>query len=281
MSRQRAIQFPLSPAAKEILGAALGHAMDGRPVFPCRPTDKAPFTAHGFKDATTDLSVIERLWRQFPGALIGMPTGPASSLWVLDLDVDTGKGINGIATFAELENQHTRLPATLSSRTPRGGVHHYWQWQEGIGLRGKADALGRGIDTRADGNYVVLPPSVRHDGVAYAWSSASLAAAVPAPDWLLELVLKGGKNGGYSTKKSANVSKWRELARGVSEGARNDSAARLAGYLLRHLVDPVVTLELLQCWNESRCSPPLPANEIARILDSICTRELRRRRSHG
>jgi hypothetical protein len=35
-------------------------------------------------------------------------------------------------------------------------------------------------------------------------------------------------------------------------------------------------LELLQGWNIGRCSPPLPEEDVRKIVDSICGRELRR-----
>ena len=70
---------------------------------------------------------------------------------------------------------------------------------------------------------------------------------------------------------------WRELAKGVAEGARDCSAARLAGLLLRHHIDAIVTLELLQAWNATRCAPPLPEGDIVRIVNSIAGKELKRR----
>lgn len=74
---------------------------------------------------------------------------------------------------------------------------------------------------------------------------------------------------------------WRELtAEGIGEGERNSTVASLAGHLLRRGIDPFVTLELLVCWNAVRCRPPLPEPEVARAVDSIAGRELRRR-SHG
>lgn len=276
-------EFRLSPAAKEILGAALAHAED-RPVFPCHPATKAPLTRAGFKDATNDAAIVEQWWKQFPGALIGMPTGPASGLWVLDLDVDVDKGINGIAAFSQIRKGRDRLPATLASRTPRGGLHLFWTWPNRGEIRNSTSQIAPGVDTRGDGGYVVLPPSVRQDGAAYSWHPSSLTTAAPAPDWLLELATATNGHGESGARANGHripqTARWRELARGVSEGARNDSAARLAGYLLRHLIDPVVALELLNAWNEARCSPPLSPDEIAQTLDSICTKELRRRSSH-
>ena len=48
---------------------------------------------------------------------------------------------------------------------------------------------------------------------------------------------------------------------------------------LRHYVDPVVVLELIQSWNIARCSPPLEADEIAAVVNSVCGLELKRRKA--
>ena len=54
----------------------------------------------------------------------------------------------------------------------------------------------------------------------------------------------------------------------VSE-AWNNTIASLAGHLLWHGVDTEVTLELLLCWNMTRCHPPLREEEVVRTLESI------------
>jgi hypothetical protein len=72
------------------------------------------------------------------------------------------------------------------------------------------------------------------------------------------------------------------IVNGVDEGARDDTAARLAGHLFRRNIDVIVVVELLQCWNAQRCRPPLPARDIERIVVSIGEKELQRRESyHG
>ena len=53
------------------------------------------------------------------------------------------------------------------------------------------------------------------------------------------------------------------------EGERNNSIASITGHLLWHGVDPDVTLELMLCWNRSRCRPPLDDTEVARTVQSI------------
>ena len=67
------------------------------------------------------------------------------------------------------------------------------------------------------------------------------------------------------------------MAAGVDEGQRDNAATRLCGYFLRHHVDALLVLEMLQLWNAARCRPPLPMEDIERIVNSISDKELRRR----
>jgi hypothetical protein len=117
---------------------------------------------------------------------------------------------------------------------------------------------------------------VHPSGRAYSWSVDSAKVFSAAPAWLLAK-LAGPNRHGYETTPPAE---WRELAKGVSEGTRDCSAAKLAGHLLRRRVDPFVALELLLGWN-ARCKPPLPEEDIYRIVSSIAGKELRRRRGDG
>ena len=69
------------------------------PVFPWRP-DKRPYTKNSFKDATIDVSKIKNFWFKFPDALIGVPTGKISNLFVIDIDMSDSK--SGEYTFEKL-----------------------------------------------------------------------------------------------------------------------------------------------------------------------------------
>lgn len=73
-------------ADSDLRGAALAYAAKGVPVFPCDPAKKKPLTKHGFKEASTDPATIAEWWERWPNAMIGMPTGKASGVWVLDVD---------------------------------------------------------------------------------------------------------------------------------------------------------------------------------------------------
>ena len=120
----RSVNAPYSP----MLSAALAHAAAGRPVFPCarnkKPLIPRAKGGHGLHDATRDRDQIIRWWSQSPEALIGMPTGRASRLWVLDVDLH-GE-VRGDESLADLERGNGRLPNTVQSITPSGGYHFFF-----------------------------------------------------------------------------------------------------------------------------------------------------------
>lgn len=179
---------------EELLALALSYACDGWHVFPChtirdgectcgttgcKRIAKHPWTLHGCRDATTDLEVIRRWWAAMPDANVAIATGPASNLWVVDLD-----GLPGMEALADLERIHGPLPNTISVATPSGGRHLYFSWPEGASIGCRVKVQGVPIDVRGAGGYVVAPPSWHFLGQCYRWETCKTLAT--APSWLLE-----------------------------------------------------------------------------------------------
>jgi hypothetical protein len=164
------------------LDAALRYAERGWPVFPCiaaGPRRKRPHTARGFHDATTGPAIITSWWTRWPDALIGMPTGGVSGLWVLDIDTKRPEA-NGFDTLDDLG--HSILPETPMVHTPSDGLHVYFDAGERE-LRCSAGLLGPGLDVRGEGGYVILPSP----GSGYRWDpqwNFGTVSLAPAPDWL-------------------------------------------------------------------------------------------------
>jgi hypothetical protein len=183
--------------------AALYYGELGLRVFPCEIRGKRPLTAHGCKDASNRRSHIWSWWERHPWANIGVATGPGGWL-VVDLD-----GAEGLASWERLCDRHGQA-ATLEQTTGRGR-HLVFEHPRGVELGNSAGRLGRGIDTRAAGGYVIVAPSVHPSGRRYrwVWPSASRCTSgngngapgpfsrqqwhlprtpAPAPGWLVELL---------------------------------------------------------------------------------------------
>jgi hypothetical protein len=152
------------------------------PVFPCRAADprrKRPHTPNGYIAASRDPTIVEKWWREWPDALIGMPTGKVSGRVVLDIDVKDPRA-NGFDTLEDLGR--SILPDTPMVHTCSGGLHVYFDAGERE-LRNSAGLIGPGLDVRGDGGYVIVPSECS----GYTWDPLWNFATVPlaaAPDWL-------------------------------------------------------------------------------------------------
>jgi hypothetical protein len=144
----------------------------------CASPGKHPRLAHGLKEASAEASTVAGWWRRSKLANLGLATGHGGLL-VLDVD-----GAEGEDTLAQLVAEHGPLPSTRWVRTGSGGRHAYFRSQEHLG--NSCRKLGRGVDTRGDGGYVVAPPSVHVSGSKYVWMNQERAAQLPP--WLLELL---------------------------------------------------------------------------------------------
>ena len=219
------------------LQAALDYAESGFPVFPCNPGNKSPFTANGFKSASTEPAEIKDWWLKYPDALIGMPTGKTSGFFVLDIDVK--HDVSGFDSLAALEKQYGALPTTLTVKTPSGGEHRYFIMPEtSQTLSISAGKLGAGLDTRGDGGYVITPPSVNSEGKAYEFVDIDIEPA-ELPDWIISLLLKPksyASQAPFLTSSVSDSSPYGHVAlkgivaemAGTPEGQRNDTLNRLA-----------------------------------------------------
>src|SRR5262249_7331803 len=141
-------------------------------------------------------------------------------------------------------------------------------------IRNSAGKLGPGLDIRATGGYVLAPPSVHPSGRRYEWSVDCANAIAAAPAWLLQIIAAPTNGSG---KNTTPPSEWRDLIKGVSEGASDCSLANPTGHLPRRHVDPFITLELIRVFNATRCTPPLPDKDVDKIVSSVAGLELKRR----
>ena len=126
------------------------------PIFPCAQTKK-PLVGFGFHAASQDPAIIRAWWRQWPDALVGVPTGQGTQLVVVDYDPDKATQ----ATHAWIAEHTDLLCSTRTHKTGRGGLHYLFKsadrYQTGVDL--VLDGSPRkGIDLRANGGYIIWWP---------------------------------------------------------------------------------------------------------------------------
>lgn len=225
----------------------------------CPSPGKHPLTAHGVADASKDPTVIARWWRQWPWANIGIATGAASGFFALDVD-----GEEGQESLRDLEASHGGLPDTVEALTGGGGRHIFFRYP-GSGIGNKV-GLAPGLDVRGDGGYICAAPSLHVSGRRYEWEVSSCPEEVPlaeAPEWLLNLIKSNGSGRLAPEDWEAQI----------PEGQRNIELTRRAGSLLSRGIPPGEVVTMLLAWNEKHCKPPLPEEEVKRIVQSIAGRE--------
>lgn len=250
-----------SDIPRSAFAASLAHL--GFPVFPCVPGGKTPATADGFKSASCSIDLVLERWGEIPDANIGIST---VGLVVVDVD-----DVSSEWYLAHRE----RLSADcgMEALTPRGGRHYYFRQAPDQPVRCSAGKVAPGIDIRADGGYVIAPPSTVN-GVKYAWvlDRINRAENLPVvPDWLREMLIKtrprehadrGGSAAGGNMKLISSEGP-------IPEGSRNDQLTRIGGKLRRRgakVGDLIVELKGI---NASRCVPPLDDNEVEAIARSV------------
>lgn len=143
---------------------------------------KIPATPRGHLDATLDLNILER-WFASTGYNVAINTG-ASGLVVIDLD-----GKDSLSIFEEMAGDEG-VPRTYRVKTrSEFGQHFYFRSSNHFAVNCSVGLLGKGIDIRARGGYVVSPPSfVRADrkGPSGVYEVMVDAPVAELPYWLGE-----------------------------------------------------------------------------------------------
>ena len=223
----------VTSTSTELLESALAYASFGWAVFPvhsirdgrctcgrpdCASPGKHPLTRHGFRDASTDSAIIAVWWKRFPWANIAITTGDISGrLMVIDIDCKPDKGISGEETWMQVAED---VPPTVEVLTGGGGRHLYFTYPEEVILKSGTNVLGPGVDLRADGGYVLVPPSLHQSGRRYEWEASSDpiegVTVAPAPIWLLNGKIKAVQTDIHAPPELLPVAKVLELRSALS-----------------------------------------------------------------
>lgn len=245
----------------ELLDAALKYATKYKwAVFPVSQQTKKPLTPHGCKDAKKDPGAIRSWWKRYPDASIGIATGSASNLLVIDEDVDEDKGLNGVHEMQIWETDNGELPETVRAITGRGGAHLYYRY-EGKDLGNRAGVI-EGVDIRGEGGYIIAPPSIHPNGTQYEWECDPEETEISDINDTIKKLLA-------ITKKSSREKF--KLPKIIESGQRNSTLYRFACSLQSQgLADEAITAAVM-AENDTRCKEPLSKDEIGQLIESALT----------
>lgn len=185
-------------------------------VFPVKRQDKMPLCAGGFKSATADIAQLQEWNRKFSNCNIGIPTGDINGLLVVDVD-----GEEGFKSLAQLEQQHSKLiaPTVITGK----GKHLYFKMPVNTNIKSSVSKIADHIDIRANGAYVVAPPSLHENGNRYIWEHFDFSQDFPqAPEWLLDTILN-------EENENSRIEELLEEIASAPEGERNNTLISNAG----------------------------------------------------
>ncbi|MBL6605974.1 MAG: bifunctional DNA primase/polymerase [Alphaproteobacteria bacterium] len=248
---------------KSMLDIALQISTElGLSVFPCREKAKgnkkakSPYTNRGYKDASRDEKQIWSWWNSFPNAMVGVPTGRENGIFVVDIDV--GQDKDGEASFNEfeLEDPHTCQTITMS-----GGRHLIFAYPAEHELKNTAGALGKDIDTRGDGGYVIWAGSTSTEGAySYREGFGPEVGFNELPPALLERLTANG--GGSASLPFTGA---------IPNGQRNSTLFKEAVSLASKKVAPEVIAQHVISRLQD-CEGNFPVAEAEQVLQSALNR---------
>ena len=223
---------------KNKLESALYYQSMGLSIIPTG-ADKKPLIAwKQYQDKCATREEINQWWTEWPNANPALVTGKVSGVIALDLDKKHNR-----------TSKEFSLPITACAKSGNGGEHFFFRYPKNELVKSGSAIDGEGVDSRGDGGYILLAPSVNENGGEYKWvvSPDSIDDLAEMPEWFLDL-----------TKDDHEDKKWLSGKDGVDEGKRNDTAISMAGKILSstdHRLWEDLGWDQLQIWNEKNLKP--------------------------
>lgn len=245
---------------------AQAYAEKGWSCIPVRAHDKIPAISwRKFQQRRPLPEELDEFFDQDNDINIGIVTGAISNLAVLDLDspaalryalaYDEGRGLGEAVT-----------PLVKTSK----GWHVYYQYPGNL-RNVQADPTWPGIDLRAEGGFVVAPPSIHASGFQYTWELDG--DPVPMLPWMTGNRRRARRD----NKIVATEGLAPPVASPATHGRRNTQLTQLAGSLISMRTPLPDVLGLCLAWN-TRNADPLTEEEVRKTVASIAATNERR---HG
>lgn len=174
-----------------VLHAAVLYARAGFPVLPLEPNSKRLSSSGGINYMSAsckELTVAKwfGVGGKYRGFNVGIGCGTREGVMALDIDAKPVAGTTGLKELAKITEKEGPMPPGPRQRTPSGGYHYLYAWQENAAS--SSNKVANGIDTRGGtsdrctGHIVVYPSKVADK--QYVWEEGGEVPLMP--EWLSE-----------------------------------------------------------------------------------------------
>ncbi|WP_428897619.1 Primase C terminal 1 (PriCT-1) [Parelusimicrobium proximum] len=206
----------------------------------CSCPCKHPIFKGGYKIATSNLTRVENWLKVNPKCNWAVATGKPSNIVVIDVDLRKS-GDKSISSF--------NLPPTYTVSTGNG-FHYYFNLPKEHKYLSSKNGLLDGVDFKANGGYVIIPPSTHFNGTQY--KILKNKPLVDLSESLLSLILSKVKDNTFR------------------EGERNNQLFRIGiGFAYNKSRDKKRLINYLNAVNTDRCKPSLSEDEVRTLANNI------------
>lgn len=175
--------------ADAVFHAALCYIRAGIPVLPLEPNEKKLPGEGGinYLSATVKEATVKKWFGpegKYRGFNVGIGCGTREGVMALDVDAKPVSGTTGLKELAKILEKEGELPHGPKQKTPSGGFHCLYRWQDNAAS--SSNKVANGIDTRGGtaerctGHIVAYPSKV--NGKAYEWEEGGEIPEMP--EWL-------------------------------------------------------------------------------------------------
>lgn len=241
---------------RSVIPVAIVRDGDEEKKVPVSKNAEGKTTWKEYQERLPSASEVET-WFDRNGRMIGIVTGQVSDCIVVD--ADTPEAAEAISKLYNIP-----LSSGAVSRTGRGGYHFWFKYPKTLprGCTGIKTVAGwrDKVDIRGDGGYAVAPPS-KLGNRSYNWVDGWPTEFLDLPLDLLKDLPK------RLDSKFETV---------LDKGERDSGLTSMVGTLFKRGLEYRDVLPLAESYNQTHCNPPLPQEDVKRIVRSIAQAEGRK-----
>lgn len=246
------------PQSSAMLDHALFFYRLGLTPLPIPEGKKSPaFEWEQYKRDKPLPSDLRRWWAMDSRFGLGFVTGRASQIVVVDCDDP--------ALSVELLE---RYPTTWVVESPGHKSYHLYYQRPDIERLSNIKLFGGRADLRADGGFIVAPPTIHANGQRYRWVNFQGGLPSPMPDGLLQEIT-GGREKPKTPTDDVN---WLSalLSQGSRAGYRDSDATRLAGYYVgKSMPRDVILSHMRQWFDKTDTDKDFTWSDVEKCVDSV------------